>query len=160
MSGQYAANFQSYDLFFLAGKFGSEVEIYPQRSCTIAYQKPILFPILNCEANPLEYPDLNDDNDLIGHVRQDIDGIIRKECLIDGQTAPILRVQSDPLIFPLYICEDNGLGTEGTGLTRAAADGYWVFIESISRGNHLITFRGSCELGRLNSGADYQINVI
>lgn len=160
MSGKYASFSQIYNVFFLAGRFGSEGDVYPQRSCTVPYGRPILFPVLNCEANRLEYPFLTDDRDLIDHVERDIDGIIRKECFIDDEVAPIVRIRSDPSIFPLNICRENGLGVQSVGMTRAAADGYWVFLEWLSKGPHSISFRGSCEQGRLKSGADYNVHII
>lgn len=159
-SGRYADVRQSNEVFFLAGKFGSSDMKYPSRRCKIPHGTSILLPVLNCEANPLEYPHLKDDEDLIEHVKRDIDGIITNECYINGNKASVLRIPSDPKIFQLDICQYNGLDVKNPGLTKASADGYWVFLQQLPRGSHHITFRGSCELGRLRSGADYLIDII
>lgn len=158
--GRHADVGQCYDVFFLAGKFGSADKIYPHRRCKIPHGKPILLPVLNCEANSLEYPHLKNDYDLIDHVTRDIDGIVRNDCYINGTRAPVVRIPADPIIFPLYICENNGLEVERTGLTRAAADGYWVFLQPLAKGSYEIAFRGSCEQGRLSSGADYEACIV
>src|SRR5690242_21263956 len=48
-------------VWFLAGKFGTENKDLPQRKCTVPFGRAILFPIINCEANQLEYPELKTD---------------------------------------------------------------------------------------------------
>ena len=73
------------DVWYLAGKFGNEKRHYPEREVTIPKSKSILFPILNCEANSLEYPNLKTHESLINHVLHDVDTVIKKECYIDGQ---------------------------------------------------------------------------
>jgi hypothetical protein len=119
----------------------------------------ILFPIINCEANPLEYPELKRESDVINHVLRDEDTIVKKECCVNGQQISIERVQSDPPTFPVTIDKDNALGVKEGGSTIAASDGYWVFLKPLPRGEYFISFAGSCENGRLNSGANYHLNV-
>jgi hypothetical protein len=146
-------------VWFLAGKFGTENKDLPQRKCTVPFGRAILFPIINCEANQLEYPELKTESDIINHVLRDEDTIVKKECYVNGQQISIERVRSDPLTFPVTIDKDNALGVEDGGLTIAAADGYWVFLKPPPRGEYIISFAGSCENGRLNSGAEYNLNV-
>ena len=43
--------------------------------------------------------------------------------------------------------------------TDATADGYWIFLKPLPRGVYTIRFEGSCEFGRLNSGAVYEIEI-
>lgn len=147
------------EVWFLAGKFGSESKDLPRRSCTVPFGRAILFPIINCEANPLEYPDLKRESDVINHVLRDEDTIVKKECCVNGQQISIERVQSDPPTFPVTIDKDNALGVKEGGSTIAASDGYWVFLKPLPRGEYFISFAGSCENGRLNSGANYHLNV-
>jgi hypothetical protein len=116
------------DVWFLAGKFGTENKDIPQRQCTIPVGRSILFPIINCEANQLEYPELKTELDIIDHVSRDEDNIVKKGCFVNGERIAIERVQSDPPKFPVTINEDNALGIKGGGSTIAAADGYWVFL--------------------------------
>jgi hypothetical protein len=47
-----------------------------------------------------------------------------------------------------------------TGQTDAAAGGYRVFLKPLPKGNYDSRFQGACELGRLNAGADYKLEII
>ena len=159
-SGEYASvNQPTEDVWFLAGKFGNEDRNLPNRFCKIPAGRSILFPVINCEANPLEYPELRTDEDLIEHIRRDEDTIINRDCFVDSKRIPVYRVQSDPLIFEVRIDEDNAVNVVGGGTTMASADGYWVFLKPLQLGEHIISFHGSCENGRLNSGANYRVKV-
>jgi hypothetical protein len=159
-TGKYASvNQPADDVWFLAGKFGTENKDIPQRQCTIPVGRAILFPIINCEANQLEYPELKTELDIIDHVSRDEDNIVKKECFVNDERIAIERVQSDPPTFPVTINEDNALGIKGGGSTIAAADGYWVFLKPLPKGEYIISFAGSCENGRLNSGANYHLSI-
>ena len=150
---------QRADVWFLAGRFGSEEGWLPKRECVIPYSRAILFPVLNCEANSLEYPQLKTNEDLIAHVRHDVETIVRKDCFINNERLPALRIQSDPEIFNVNISGDL-FDIPHIGETTAAADGYWIFLKALEKGDYHIWFEGSCEQGRLNSGADYRIKVV
>lgn len=164
LTGEYTENSQdNAEVFFLAGKLAEEEGELPRRICTVSAGKSILIPVINCESNPLEYPELGTDEDIIERARSDENTITIAECYIDGEAVPkgqgIQRIASDPLIFPVNMVGDNLFGVKNGGVTRASADGYWVFLKPLSRGNHVVSFRGSCENGRLHSGAIYEVNV-
>jgi hypothetical protein len=148
------------EVMFLAGKVGDEDKSIPNRSCIVPSSSAILFPVINCEVNSLERPALTNEDDLIRYVGAEENTIILKECIVDGTPIPAQRVISDPKIFDVELNEYNAYGVRGGGKTVAAGDGYWVFLKPLSKGVHRITFRGSCEYGRLNSGADYKIKVV
>jgi hypothetical protein len=159
-SGTFASvNQPAKDVWFLAGKIGNEDTNIPNRSCIMPSGRSILFPIINCEANPLEFPDLTTEQYLIEHVNRDENTIITKECFVNGRRIPAQRVKSDPIVFELEINEDNVCNVKGGGITSASGDGYWVFLKPLVTGDHFISFRGSCEKGRLNSGANYHLKV-
>ena len=101
--------------------------------------------MINCEVNPLEYPELKTHQDLIERVKRDEDSIIKKECSVNGKRIPAQRVKSDPLVFELRINEDNAFNVKGGGTTYASSDGYWVFLKPLPVGKHIISFQGSCE---------------
>lgn len=149
---------QNEHVSFLAGKLASGDRTLPNRYCTVSSEKSILFPVINCESNQLEDPELRTDQDIIDRVKKDEDTIIKKECYVDGKNIAAQRVKSDPIIFELNIVEDNLFDVKG-GSTHASADGYWVFLEPLPVGNHKIYFEGSCEYGTLNSGAIYHLEV-
>jgi hypothetical protein len=157
-TGKNAGVNQNGPVWFLAGTFGENK--VQRRVCTVPSGKSILLPVINYEMNPLESPQLKNEDELIRHVIEDIDDIVIKEALVDGnRTIPIYRVHSDPLIFPLIINDDNGIGISG-GTTQAAADGYWVFLKPLSSGNHNIYFHGACRGGIRNVAAEYNLTVL
>lgn len=160
LSGEYTTMYQqNRDVFFLAGKLAEEDGILPERSCNVSVQKSILVPVINCEANLLENPELKTENGIVKHVKCDEDTIVRHECYLDGREIPAQRISSHPEVFEVIMVDDNLFDVVGGGTTRASADGYWVFLKPLPRGNHTISFQGSCEMGRLHSGAIYRINV-
>jgi hypothetical protein len=159
-TGIHSNTNQSGDVWFLAGKFGSEDKNIPLRRCSIPVRKAVLFPILNCEANSLEYPALITEDDLIEHVAKDVNSVVLRNCFLNGRRLKPERVQSDPKIFELTIPAENPLRLDRTGKTRAAADGYWVFLKPMPAGDFSLYFEGSCENGRLHSGAIYSINIL
>jgi hypothetical protein len=144
-------------VWFLSGKFGTEGTVFPKRFCKIPYGRSILFPVINYEANPLEYPELATEHQLLENVRKIEDTITRKQCFVDGTRIEAQRVQSDPKIFELDLAENGPLGVAGH--TFAAADGYWIFLKPLKPGNHYISFDGSCEQGKLRSGAGYSVHI-
>lgn len=158
-SGACAHISQPDGVWYLAGKLGDEDKTLPERRCSVPVGRSILFPVLNCEANPLEYPELKTDDDLINHVSRDINSVIVKNCRIDGEDIPAQRVKSEPKIFELRIHKNNAFGVQGGGLTKATSDGYWVFLKPPPKGEYTIQFYGTCENGRLYSGANYHIVV-
>jgi hypothetical protein len=144
------------NVWFLAGTFGGASTV---RRCVIPAEMAVLFPVINIEVNPLERPDLSSQTDLIKHVKDDEDNVLHLEALLDSDALPIYRIQSDPLIFPLSLPENNCFGVQEGGYTQTSADGYWVFLKSLPVGKHHIYFAGSCSAGTRNVRADYHLNV-
>ena len=159
-TGQYWNTHQpSSDVWFLVGSIGGIDKTFPRRSIKIESGRSILFPVLNCEANPLEYPELETHDDLLKHVVDDVNTVIKKDVFINGMRLNPARVPSDPKIFNVTISKDNAFNITNPGSADAAADGYWIFLKPLPRGNYTIEFEGSCEFGRLNAGASYVIEI-
>lgn len=152
-------NQPSANVWFLAGNFGNPSKKFPNRAITLPARRSILLPVINCEANPLEYAELKTNEDLIKKVHHDLDTVVRCDCFINGVRISPVRISSDPKIFPLTIDKDNAFGVKGGGFTHAAADGFWVFLEPLPEGDYTIDFEGSCELGKLNAGAKYKVTI-
>jgi hypothetical protein len=157
-NGKYAHINQEGPVWYLAGTFGENK--IPHRVCQIPYGVAILFPVINYEMNPLEKPELIKQDDLISHVIQDIDDIIIRYAIVDGIRLPVCRVRSDPLIFSLTINKESDKRTFFRETTYAVADGYWVFLKPLPKGDHHIYFHGSCAGGLRNAAAEYNIVII
>jgi hypothetical protein len=148
------------DVWFLAGIVGGTTNDFPHRNIKIEFGRSMLFPVLNCEANALEYPELKTHDDLLKHVVNDVNTIVKKDVFINGMRLNPTRVLSDPRIFNVTINEDNAFRITNVGSADATADGYWVFLKPLPRGSYTIQFEGSCEFGRLSAGASYEIEIV
>jgi hypothetical protein len=146
-------------VWFLVGKVGNESRDIPERFCRIPRARSILIPVINCEVNPIECPQLKSHQNLIDRVLEDENTVFRTECIVDGKLVLVERVRSDPMVFDVRLDNNNAFDIRGGGSTVASADGYWVFLKPLSDGEHSIEFRGSCENGRLHTGAKYQLQI-
>jgi hypothetical protein len=158
-SGENAAiNQPTENVWFLAGRLGGEDKNFPFRNCNIPVGRSILFPVINCEANPIEYPELKTEEALIEHVVKDENSIVEKICILNNMYIDVQRVKSDPEIFEVNLNNDNVFNVNG-GIAKCTADGYWCFLKPLPEGKYELSFRGSCEKGRLRSGANYQLKI-
>lgn len=99
------------------------------------------------------------DNELIENVVEHMELISKRECYINGVPVPIQRVRSTPVVFDLEVTNDNVFGLEA-GFTKASADGYWVFLKPLTKGDYFVSFSGACSAGKRKSGAEYKLKVI
>jgi hypothetical protein len=157
-SGNYANVNQRRDVWFLAGKPADPDPNVPLRSCNIPFGSAVLIPVINCEANKLEFPEL-DENGLKENVITHMELIRQKECFLDGKIIPVQRVRSDPEIFDIHIDSDNIFDIQNGGNTVASADGYWAFLKPLEKGEHTLDFHGSCSSGIRFSGSKYVLTV-
>jgi hypothetical protein len=155
-TGRFGHVNQRGPVWFLAGTFGENKIV--KRTCTIPDGRGILFPVINYEINKIEKPSLRTKSELIKDVIEDINDIVKKDVIIDGESAPVYRIQSDPPTFVLRIVEGLDIDMPG-GSIEAAADGYWVFLKPLCIGKHQIYFHGACSGGTRNSRAEYNVIV-
>jgi len=146
-----------HNVWFLAGTFGGKTV---ERTCRVPAERCILFPVINYEMNALEDPKLRTRLDIERSVLKDQDDIINLEAIVDGQRIPIYRVRSDPTFFSITVPQDNAVELPWGGTTEATADGFWVFLKPLSKGEHEIYFSGSCTAGTRNVKAVYHITAI
>jgi hypothetical protein len=152
----------------LIGNFATEENaekrIFPRRKITMEAGRSVLIPVLNCMASFLEYSGppfyLKTYDDLLRHVNKDVNSVIRKDIFINNKKYDPIRIAADPKIVKATVIEDNAFNIKNTGSTHAAADGYWIFLKPIPKGNYAIHFEGSCENGRLSAGASYDIDAV
>lgn len=144
-------------VWFLAGTLGEDR--FPHRQCIMPKNKYLLFPVINYEINIFEKPGLDSDEDLINDAIQDQNDIVHLEALVDMQSVPIYRIQSDPKIFFVKLPANNCYGVKD-GRVKCAADGYWVFLKPLTPGKHTIFFHGACSGGLRNCTAEYSLTVV
>lgn len=126
-------------VWFLAGTTGGFVK----RDCIIPSDKAILFPIINSECSFAESPNLKTPEDLRQCARSEIDTVTNLFTSIDKVELKDLkkyRITSPP--FDINFPEDNIYGVS-SGPTKGVSDGYWVFLNPLSHGEHEIYFKGS-----------------
>ena len=114
------------NIWFLAGTWATEKSLnIPQRDVMVPYGRSILFPVINCEANPVEYPDHKTEKDLIDKVTNDENTIVFKEAIINNIALPPQRVKSDPVTFSLNIsAPHDSLKTVDTTVCSQTAIGF------------------------------------
>jgi hypothetical protein len=163
-TGIYANQKQSKPTWFLAGTWVSEDRMHPHRKCSIPNGVSILFPVINCEENPLEYPDLKSDDEMkmrmmmSDRLQADMDTVSKFECFVNGKEITPEFVKSDPEFFIIKIRGDMAENKKG-GETLMTASGYWIFLKPLPEGNYHINFEGSYQYGKLYTGATYDISV-
>jgi hypothetical protein len=132
---------------------------YAERICTLPSNTAVLCPIINFEISEAEEPSLRSDADLATFAKNDVDKIAKLDVTIDGTTLSnpeAYRIDTPP--FSVTLPEDNLWGVK-QGSTRAAGDGYWLFLKPLPAGRHTIQFGGSCLAGTINIGSTYTLIV-
>jgi len=134
-------------VFYLVG--GQNVT----RHCTIPAGKTLVFPILNQECSTLEVGTIwygGNERELRTCAEKlgdtvDLDTL---EVTIDGKKAKNLeyfRAVSPVFEFDIPSTGQNFLGVDPTLGThgKSVSDGYWVIVEPLSPGHHVIYFEGN-----------------
>lgn len=150
--GNCARNQLDPKMWFLAGTLGGIV----RRECIIP-EKAILFPIIN-SVHLLIESSFKSEAELDAKVSSEADNVRDMSVTIDGMQFFDLkkhRVHTKP--FDVTLPEDNIWGRK-SGPTRAAADGYWIFLRPLSPDRHTIQFLGS-DLDGFETGVTYDLRV-
>ena len=142
------------NVWFLAGTFGG----LAIRKCTIPRGKAILFPIINYEACFADEPLLTDRHQLENKCKQEIDNIGKLYCNVNGLDIKLSEYRIHSEAFEIDLPVDNCLSVNA-GHTLMASDGYWLFLQPLSRGKCEIQSFGSCMAGKVKIGCKYQLTV-
>jgi hypothetical protein len=135
-SGKNCAQNQNGPVWFLAGTTGGSVE----RTCTVPAGKAILFPTVNSECSYAENPTAKTAADLIICAKQDPNRTTNLQATIDGRS--LLQLNKYQVMSPIFnvTFPQNNLFGAPTGPTQGVSDGFWVFLQPLSSGNHEIHF--------------------
>jgi hypothetical protein len=156
--GRNCAQGQYDDVWFLAGAFGGPYT----RSCTIPAGKPIFFPVVNTIAfNPTANDTLLT---LRGSAADFIDTVEYLKCTIDGIEVSNLssfrvRSPSFTVIAPSRgVVPPGKLAAPGKG-DPIVSDGYWLLVEPLSAGEHVIRFEANNGEGGFALDVTYHLTV-
>ncbi|MFL6486983.1 MAG: hypothetical protein ACJ71D_09785 [Nitrososphaera sp.] len=154
-TGKNCSQNQSGPVWFLAGTFGGSIA----RKCTLPVGKAILLPILEKETSFAEENDLTTESDLIARTLEQTSRVSQLEASIDGVTLQNLRKYQ--VLTPVFdlIYPRNNVYQVQEGRTRAVSNGFWVFLEPLSAGEHRIYFKGAHSQPDFHSEATYEILI-
>jgi hypothetical protein len=140
LTGEHASINQT-EPWFLTGSFGNIEPII--RRCTIPADRSIFFPVIEKEDSFIDDTDLETELELVKRCTHAMDQVIRIEVSLDDQKIAPIRMRSK--VFDLTYPENNVYDVQA-GRTRSVCDGYWVFLNPLSTGRHLICFSGEAIL--------------
>ena len=170
---------KSNQVWFLAGNFGGT----SNRSCTVPTGIALFIPVLNFEndnigcCTPTTPPNTFTDAQLRAGAAAAMDNPLAIHARIDNVLVPVLayRAQSPPphFIYSLpaannvYLFFNYAFGSEFTlpGYNwpslnvPAVSDGYWLMLEPLSPGKHVINFGGITNFG-FALDITYNIDVV
>lgn len=161
-NGQFCAENQNDDVWYLPGTFGGAVD----RVCEVPSGRPILIALINTVCDPAEYPDLQTESEMRSCAKAGNDSVTELSATIDGvelEEDELREYRVDSPLFNVTLPENNIFGLPAQ-TTPAVSDGYWLFLEPLADGTHNIHYRGakidaSDPSQNFVSEARYTINV-
>ena len=144
-TGQHCARGQlapgNKQVWFLAGTFGGSAE----RSCNVPKGKALFFPLINAFF-------INDVGEAFTEAekREGLASLLDFSCdlksTLNGAPTIISQttVRTQSPVFPVVVGPDNVFGvTEGVSDEEVVADGYWVMLPPLPKGDHQLAFSGA-----------------
>lgn len=127
-------------VWFLAGSFGEKVT----RTCNAPADAELFFPVVNVFCSDLftNPPDPTPYTKCAQDIMDDFEKDGKPYARVDGNDVSIQRAASD--LFTLTLPNNNVVGVEA-GEYQAAADGLWVKLPPLPKGQHKIEFGGKFE---------------
>lgn len=154
-TGEFCDEGQHGKVWFLAGNFGGVTE----RTCHVPHGKALFFPIINAAFWVPE--DGATEEAVRAGANAVIDGAADLEVTIDGRPLTDLldyRAESPAFVLPgdeLLV----DLGFEPGDRYPTVADGYWVLLAPLSKGEHEIHFSAALPDFGFESDVTYHLKV-
>lgn len=148
-TGEFQDNGQSGEVWFLGSTFGWG-ETY-ERSCEVPAGKAIFFPIVPAVFWAPE--DGETEEEVRALANASMDGVDMLECSVDGVPLEDLfdyRAESPAFTLPDTLLVDFGF--DPGDRYPAVADGFWILLAPLSRGEHVIHFSMHIETGPFAGG--------
>jgi hypothetical protein len=159
-TGVNATQAQNGVVWFLAGTLNPD-EV--TRRLTIPPEvKALFFPVISFMLSTLELPDA-EPNELKPIVNNAVGGVDRKQAYLDGNFPNVVAVESAD-VFDINtpnnsILSDLYGNTIGEDSGKAFADGFWVFMNILEAGDHVVRFSGSLHYGEYEYTTDTTYNL-
>jgi hypothetical protein len=107
-----------------------------------------LVPVYNCHPSTELHPSIQDDHDLFQIAKDDVDKVYYLEMNLDGFNLGGCRVPIEES-FPVTLGRNNIFGVN-SGPTRFVSDGYWVFLNELKPGDHILRLKGYSTVYKLD----------
>lgn len=135
------------EVFFLAGtQSGNPV----QRECTVSHKTWIFLPVVNnVDVEPIGALTEDEIRTIVNEqMDQFLMGVTSQDLYVtvDGEPVPvsIQKNRADTPLFTVNLPKDNIFGAAAPeGEYEAVADGVWVLLRPLKKGEHTITFGGT-----------------
>jgi hypothetical protein len=137
-TGKYCSQGQTHEkVWFLAGTFGGIAE----RKCEIPAGRALFFPVVNDLISFVTDPHLKSESDLSNYAKADLDHTkslnVKIDC-VDVHAAGYKRIRTSAFELVLPPANFNRTAIK----SRAVSDGYWVFLQPLPSGYHIIQIKG------------------
>jgi hypothetical protein len=124
------------DVWFLLG----ETEGIRERTCSVPEGRAIFMPIITIECNDATFA-LGTDEEFAACVEDGLGDVTKVEATIDG--TPISGLEDHKArtsVFEVQVPDLNIVAGEGS--VNMMTDGYWIMINPLPQGEHIIELRG------------------
>ena len=137
LAGGACANGQSGSIWNLAGAPSTDPIT---RSCTLPVGKRIVLPVINAECSRVEGNGSTES--VLRQCATELVADFSGSATLDGRFLPITQLTSR--LFPLRYVSGNvfGIGGGSSGTTPSVASGYWVVIQPLPPGRHVLHVSG------------------
>jgi hypothetical protein len=156
---------QTGKVWFLGGTYtlvgeNGVVKGTAERDCTIPVGTALFFPIMNAECN--EIVDGSDDEDFLRGCANDLaDHIQELKLTIDDREAEVLGLyRAESPLFTIGPLPENNVPGAAPGITApSVADGFYIMLSPLSRGDHDIHFEGAAVFTLEEDGFDFRFEL-
>jgi hypothetical protein len=100
-----------------------------------------LAPVYNCHPSKELHPYVKNTDDLVKIAKEDVDKVYYLEINLDGINLGGCRVPIEEP-FPINLKSDNIFGLNGEVTTKFVSDGYWIFLNELKPGDHILRLKG------------------
>jgi len=129
-------------IWFLGGSMFDGMAMI--RNCVVPARKALFFPLvngvtLNRESDNMTVDEKQEEAHFFGSLACRMDSMLDNTPTV--YSLPTVRAQSEP--FLLEVATPDVFGDDGVVDPEAVADGYWVMVPPLSKGEHVLHFTGS-----------------